>query len=422
MNINSYHSDREFNLTEPFNLSAGEIKFGMELEVEFEQGQNIQSDYDNDIISYDDYVESTNDYMEDILPEFDKFSKKDITLEEDCSLNCTSFELITRPIVYNGIGFPNFFNTLLTTVEELNEKWDCCHNNNGMHIHIDRKSFINDKALYMFMYLFNSKKLRGDIVTFAGRETYFAKYMEQNCTDSDVNNFENEINDGAFNLNLLDEMFGDKYSATHYTDYGTLEIRVFRVWYNKESIKRVIQTLYNMIMYCNSHQDWNTADDLDMITFEEFQNITPIRTILYTVTGEQAKIIEINDNGYIVEFDNGNKVTVNSNLTIKGMEEYGRVFYANKVKGVEVKYMKSIKEIVKDLKLERTLFPDENRKVVYVFYDRKHKVFKERNYLQTNYLGGGFYIDNDYTNGEFCEELMSNGVTWKEFQEYMLNA
>lgn len=251
--VHDYH--HRGNLNAPEKFEEGEkFQIGLEVEVEFSENENVSELTSTIVDTYSD-------------------DESNFHLENDGSLRDASFEMVTCPIVYNG-ELPKWFERTINKINEYSPKfWNC-----GGHIHIDRMSFNSTFSRQLFIYLFNY--FREMVEQISGRDGYcsYAKFQYPISIEN-INLWGNymEQEEGTKNYNC-------RYCVINRENDHTIEVRIFKGTTDLRIIQKRVNTLKNMVEFCNQYILNNTItddnlDNINKISWLEFSGLTIEDTI-----------------------------------------------------------------------------------------------------------------------------------------------
>ena len=286
--ILGYHNKSFNKYKEPSNLREDlmdkKIKIGIELEWEFDNPDN-DGYYDDD----DEWIEAdTSDYYRErfigklnragLYPEesYRNLDNRtlDFTLEEDGSLWEDSCEFVTRPMNFHpddlsDMGF------MKQVLDILNDNYDVYRKNSGMHVHINQDDFYPNNIMksklcqILFCSLMNKNEFWNDLYEWSERENeghtrnYAAprELIEKYNIETKISLLAKYRNQYDI-ANIVSDYWWkclnrceNKYSATHKTDYDTIEIRIFNSTTSWETIINRLNTIYKMIEFCRTLTD-----------------------------------------------------------------------------------------------------------------------------------------------------------------------
>lgn len=157
---------------------------------------------------------------------YENFDPSQIIAKSDSSIAGDGFEVVTQPMSLN------FFNTVFP-VSQIFEVRPKKHNSCGLHVHIDRKSFISEVHLYKVInFIHNNKEYTGKVV---GREANnycgpFKKKISSVLKDVKNHRIERHV---AVNLN----------------NKHTVEFRMFAGCIDEYSLRYKIEWLHALISF-----------------------------------------------------------------------------------------------------------------------------------------------------------------------------
>lgn len=471
--ILKYHA-KDFNKYKiPSNLKQElmdkKIKIGIELEWEFDDPENTgYYDYEGDWIDGD----TSDYYRENFIYELNRLgiyprnsyenlrdNTLDFTIEEDGSLWEDSCEFVTRPINFHPQDLSDI-EFIKKVLDVLNKDYDVYSENSGMHVHINQDDFYSNNSTksklcqILFCSLMNKREFWQDVYKWSERNSeihtrnysspreMIGKYDIQDkinhlalCKDDDdiactMQKYWNEVLDECEN----------KYSMTHKTTYNTIEIRVFNSTSSWDKIIDRLNTIYKMIEFCrtltNEILDKGVSVQLDNITWEHFYNnkydtrVLKVGVLIYSVTdGEPFYVYDYDkdiDRFKAIRLRDKISYNVDLNFKIDNLEDFGRMFSFDKIKG-DIK-MKTMTEIVDELGLRyQKNYNDieDTRKILFLFHSKTSGIYN-RIYVTCNTgLGGFVRIDgeNNFTGiqEQFISKLKENNISWDEIQLYLID-
>lgn len=232
--IYSYHSDdRDFPSATDISDEDKDVQFGLELEIEFDFNKR-------ELFNLSSYLYDMSNDLSDFI------------LERDASLNPISFELVTRPFVYNPDNKLDIEFVKNVCDKLRNEPTHFTHC--GGHIHIDINSFKGEQAIDYFMYIIHkNKEFFMNVSDRANpNETHYYHFHEQAMFDK------------------IQQV--SRYSACNSGD-ETVEVRFFGGTKCYNTIISRLNLLYNMIKYVNSldfEDDDDYIKDLEQLDLNQF--------------------------------------------------------------------------------------------------------------------------------------------------------
>jgi hypothetical protein len=251
--VHGYHHRGNLNAPKKFEVGT-KFQIGLEVEVEFSDTENVSELTETIVENYSD-------------------NESNFHLESDASLRDASFEMVTCPIVYNG-ELPKWFEKTINKINEYSPKfWNC-----GGHIHIDRMSFNSSFSKKLFIYLFNY--FREMVEQISGRDGYcsYARFQYP-ISIEEINLYNNhmEQEEGTENYNY-------RYCVVNRENDYTIEVRIFKGTTDLRVIQKRIDTLKNMVEFCNQYILNNTItddnlDNINKISWFEFSGLTMEETM-----------------------------------------------------------------------------------------------------------------------------------------------
>ena len=287
-----YHADRHMPIkTLPLRIPNEHpyLYYGIELEVEFDRGMveiyntSSEDEYDNE------YDESDNWKIQEILDEFSEITDGLFVYEADSSLT-NGVECISRPCSYAYWTHKDTVERLRKGLEFLREKGALVKqpDTNGLHIHISRKFFdhgntkLSDRNLAYqgFDWLF--QKFQPEFEKLGGRKyTQFCEAKADKLRKSMVDdnwrfrsyNVEAEIKCVLKKGGELAR--GDHYSAVNITS-NTIEARVFKSTTDYKHILADIEMVRNLAHAVREEDIEKTLNDIlhtkDNLFLDEYIN------------------------------------------------------------------------------------------------------------------------------------------------------
>jgi hypothetical protein len=251
--VHCYHYSGNLKAPEKFNEGA-KFQIGLEIEVEFPENENI-------FALTEDIVESYSD------------SEHNFHLERDASLRDASFEMVTAPIIYNK-DLPEWLENSIKEINKYNPKfWNC-----GGHVHIDRMSFNSSFSRQLFIYLFNNFKEMVEQIS--GRDGYcsYARFQYPSSIEM-INLWDNDMEQKEESDN-----YNYRYCVVNRENPKTIEVRIFKGTTDLRVIQKRIDTLKNMVEFCNQYILNNTItddnlDNINKISWLEFSGLTMENTM-----------------------------------------------------------------------------------------------------------------------------------------------
>ena len=176
-----------------------------------------------------------------------------VYLKDDGSLS-NGFEIVTHPMTLdyamNHLKWGG-----ITALKRMGfESWSA--STCGLHIHMSRSAFTDDKHLFKFVKFIYSNRI--DLVRFVGRESSYAKFGLDNFVSSWV-----DYDTGIRQQNSLMKMLknndtnNDRYCAVNIQNAHTVELRFFKPSLNVTTVQAALQ-------FCKASFDYT-----DMLTTRE---------------------------------------------------------------------------------------------------------------------------------------------------------
>jgi hypothetical protein len=213
--IQDYHASK--NRTKKFFRSKKDVKdlkefFGLELEVESYEGNNLES-------TAQDIIDLNNSFLH---------------CEEDGSLD-DGFEIITEP--FSRLWYrenKDLFEKAIDILQE-NEFSSFKSGNCGIHIHISKKSFETLHLYKMLKFFYDPENFK------------FIKLISQR--GSATTYFQHETKDVPEMIDLAKtkKSDGSRYTYANLTNSSTIEIRIFRGTLNKTSFFKNFDFIFGLI-------------------------------------------------------------------------------------------------------------------------------------------------------------------------------
>ena len=471
--ILGYHNKSFDKYKEPSNLKEDlmdkKIKIGIELEWEFDNPDN-NGYYDDD----DEWIEAdTSDYYRE------RFIKRlndaglypttyyrdlnnrtlDFTLEEDGSLWEDSCEFVTRPMNFHpddlsDMGF------MKQVLDILNDNYDVYRKNSGMHVHINQDDFYPNNIMksklcqILFCSLMNKNEFWDDLYKWSEREdeghirNYAAprELIEKYNIETKISLLAKYRNQYGI-ANIVSDYWWkslnrceNKYSATHKTNYDTIEIRIFNSTTSWETIINRLNTIYKMIEFCRTLTDEILDKGIEIklndIQWEDFYNNRwdkreiRVGTVIYSVTDAQPFLVmdyeDVTQTFRVIRLRDKIDYIIDTNFRVNGLEDFGKMFSFDKIKGGL--RMKTITEIVNELGLKYQKDfngMEDGKKILFLLNDKTNGIYN-RIYTSCNTGLGGFVRadgENHFTGiqEQFISKLKKNNTSWDEVQLYLIH-
>jgi len=161
-------------------------------------------------------------------------------LKEDGSLE-NGFEVVTHPLSFNFIKDCGLFEK----IEELFYKKARAFNRGGMHIHISRSAFKNDRHLKKFMWFINNNKKFVEFIA-QRKENRWCNYKSYSVSNFwQIDEYKNKTNNGAY----------DRYCSINLENLNTIEVRVFNANILADRNYKNIEFLHALIEYTRKFED-----------------------------------------------------------------------------------------------------------------------------------------------------------------------
>ena len=202
-------------------IGRHELYLGFEQEVEFR--------------GHDRYNRRSG--AEKVLATMNNAPEDIVYLKEDGSLS-NGFEIVTHPMTLdyamNHLKWGG-----ITALKRMGfESWSA--SSCGLHIHMSRNAFADDKHLFKFVKFIYSNRI--DLVRFVGRESSYAKFGLDNFVSSWV-----DYDTGIRQQNSLMMMLknkdtnNDRYCAVNIQNAHTVELRFFKPSLNVTTVQAALQ-------------------------------------------------------------------------------------------------------------------------------------------------------------------------------------
>jgi hypothetical protein len=180
-------------------------------------------------------------------------SENVVYLKEDGSIS-HGFEIVSHPMTIDyAMNHVNWAG--ITALKRMGfESWNA--SSCGLHIHMSRNAFADDKHLFKFVKFIYSNRV--DLVKFVGRESSYAKFGLENFVSSWM-----DYDTGTRNQNSLMKMLkdqatnNDRYCAINIQNSHTVELRFFRPSLNVTTVQAAMQ-------FCKASFDYT-----EMLTTQE---------------------------------------------------------------------------------------------------------------------------------------------------------
>ena len=176
-----------------------------------------------------------------------------VYLKEDGSIS-HGFEIVSHPMTIDyAMNHVNWAG--ITALKRMGfESWNA--SSCGLHIHMSRNAFADDKHLFKFVKFIYSNRV--DLVKFVGRESSYAKFGLDNFVSSWM-----DYDTGVRQQNSLMKMLkdqatnNDRYCAINIQNAHTVELRFFRPSLNVTTVQAAMQ-------FCKASFDYT-----EMLTTQE---------------------------------------------------------------------------------------------------------------------------------------------------------
>lgn len=121
----------------------------------------------------------------------------------------------------------------------------------GIHIHVGRNAFNDEDALTKFYYIINSDEMRQFWIKVARRTSDYARFrsISSNLTKNQV---------GAV-MEQYSQQHGEAVNQQH---NSTIEVRIFKSTLNVNVLFDYMQTIVNLVNFCNSNKTRITGEDI----------------------------------------------------------------------------------------------------------------------------------------------------------------
>ena len=215
-----------------------ELYLGFEQEVEY-RGHHTHSRRDG---AFKVLAAMTKDNSENV-----------VYLKEDGSIS-NGFEIVSHPMTIDyAMNHVNWAG--ITALKRMGfESWNAT--SCGLHVHMSRSAFADDKHLFKFVKFIYSNRV--DLVKFVGRESSYAKFGLDNFVSSWM-----DYDTGVRTQNSLMKMLkdqstnNDRYCAINIQNSHTVELRFFRPSLNVTTVQAALQ-------FCKASFDYT-----EMLTTQE---------------------------------------------------------------------------------------------------------------------------------------------------------
>lgn len=185
-------------------------------------------------------VETCNDRSQEQINTVD-FTDGWWHVENDSSIN--GFECISRPLSYKA--WVEKYTKVFAMFQKMIASGIRSHDSGehyGLHVHISRRAFKNDVALYGFIGMFH--EFKNPLQKLARREdSRYAKWYDNEFdrwTDSYV-----KIKDH------ISRVSNDRYMCVNLTNQNTIEVRIFKGTLNATTFMTILEILNKMVIKAN---------------------------------------------------------------------------------------------------------------------------------------------------------------------------
>ena len=216
-----------------------ELYLGFEQEVEF-RGHHTHSRRDG--------AQKVLDAMNDR-----NIGENVVYLKEDGSIS-NGFEIVSHPMTIDyAMNHVNWAG--ITALKRMGfESWNA--SSCGLHIHMSRNAFADDKHLFKFVKFIYSNRV--DLVKFVGRESSYAKFGLDNFVSSWMD-YDTGVRQQHSLMKMLKDQAtnNDRYCAINIQNAHTVELRFFRPSLNVTTVQAALQ-------FCKASFDYT-----EMLTTQE---------------------------------------------------------------------------------------------------------------------------------------------------------
>jgi hypothetical protein len=176
-----------------------------------------------------------------------------VYLKEDGSIS-NGFEIVSHPMTLDyAMNHVNWAG--ITALKRMGfESWNAT--SCGLHIHMSRNAFADDKHLFKFVKFIYSNRV--DLVKFVGRESSYAKFGLDNFVSSWMDYDTGTRSQKSLMSMLKDrDTNNDRYCAINIQNANTVELRFFRPSLNVTTVQAALQ-------FCKASFDYT-----DMLSTKE---------------------------------------------------------------------------------------------------------------------------------------------------------
>jgi len=164
-------------------------------------------------------------------------SENVVYLKEDGSIS-DGFEIVSHPMTIDyAMNHVNWAG--ITALKRMGfESWNA--SSCGLHIHMSRNAFADDKHLFKFVKFIYSNRV--DLVKFVGREVHYAKFGLDNFVSSWMD-YDTGSRQQKSLMNMLKDhdVNNDRYCAVNIQNTHTVELRFFRPSLNVTTVQAALQ-------------------------------------------------------------------------------------------------------------------------------------------------------------------------------------
>jgi hypothetical protein len=176
-----------------------------------------------------------------------------VYLKEDGSIS-NGFEIVSHPMTIDyAMNHVNWAG--ITALKRMGfESWNA--SSCGLHIHMSRNAFADDKHLFKFVKFIYSNRV--DLVKFVGRESSYAKFGLDNFVSSWMD-YDTGVRTQHSLMKMLKDQAtnNDRYCAINIQNAHTVELRFFRPSLNVTTVQAALQ-------FCKASFDYT-----EMLTTQE---------------------------------------------------------------------------------------------------------------------------------------------------------
>lgn len=182
-----------------------------------------------------------------------------VYLKEDGSIQ-NGFEIVSHPMTLDFAMNHFKWNGISDLIKKGCKSWDAT--NCGLHIHMSRNAFVDDKHLFKFFkFLYDNSS---DMKAFAGRSVSYAKWDKSAFLngwrnyDETTGNYNMQFS-SSFMKHAKGEGYNeDRYTAVNLQNRHTIELRFFRPSLNPNTVISALQFCEALFNYteteCNTQQ------------------------------------------------------------------------------------------------------------------------------------------------------------------------